>query len=37
MADYTRYKKLELPKTVEKYDLGVANKNNLIIDSELNK
>ena len=37
MADYTRYKKLELPKTVEKYDVGVANKNNLIIDSELNK
>lgn len=37
MADYTKYKKLELPTTVEKYNVGVANKNNMIIDSELNK
>lgn len=37
MADYTPNKKLELPKSVEKYDVGVANKNNMVIDSELNK
>lgn len=37
MADYTQYKKLELPKTIEHYDVGVVNKNNRIIDSELHK
>lgn len=37
MAEYTKYKKLELPKSNEKYDVGVANKNNQVIDSELNK
>lgn len=37
MADYTKYKRLELPKSNEKYDVAVANKNNQVIDSELNK
>ena len=37
MAEYTKYKKLELPKSNEKYNVGVANKNNQVIDSELNK
>lgn len=37
MSDYSKYKKLELPKSNEKYDVGVANKNNMVIDSELNK
>ncbi len=37
MADYSPYKGLELPKSNEKYDVSVANKNNLVIDSELHK
>lgn len=37
MADYTKNKKLELPKSNERYDVAVANKNNMVIDSELNK
>lgn len=37
MADYTPNKRLELPKSNEKYDAGVANKNNMVIDSELHK
>lgn len=37
MADYTTYKNLELPKSNERYDVGVANKNNMVIDSELHK
>lgn len=38
MADYSQYKRLELPKSNEKYDVvGVVNKNNMIIDSELHK
>ena len=37
MADYSTYKKLELPKSIEHYDVGVVNKNNRIIDSELHK
>lgn len=37
MADYTQNKKLELPKSNEHYDVGVANKNNMVIDSELHK
>ncbi|MBD5463237.1 MAG: hypothetical protein HDR24_09315 [Lachnospiraceae bacterium] len=37
MADYTQNKKLELPKSNEKYDVAVANKNNMVIDSELHK
>lgn len=37
MADYTLNKRLELPKSNEKYDVGVANKNNMVIDSELHK
>ena len=37
MADYTKNKNLELPKSNEHYDVGVANKNNMVIDSELHK
>ena len=37
MADFSTHKKLELPKTNEKYDVSVINKNNMVIDSELNK
>lgn len=37
MSDFTQYKKLELPKSPERYDIQVFNKNNLIIDSELHK
>lgn len=37
MADYTQNKGLELPKSNEHYDVGVANKNNMVIDSELHK
>ena len=37
MADYSQYKGLELPKSNEKYDIAVANKNNMVIDSELHK
>lgn len=38
MADYSQYKRLELPKSNEKYDVvGVVNKNNMVIDSELHK
>lgn len=37
MADFTTYKSLELPKSNEKYNVGVANKNAMVIDSELHK
>lgn len=37
MADYSQYKRLELPKSNERYDVGITKKNNLIIDSELHK
>lgn len=37
MANFTQYKKLELPVSTEKYDVGVVNKNNRVIDSELHK
>ena len=37
MATYTKYKNLEKPLSTEKYDIGVANKNNDVIDSELHK
>lgn len=37
MADFSPNKRLELPKSNEKYDVGVANKNNMVIDSELHK
>lgn len=37
MSNFTTYKSLELPAIDEKYDVGVANKNNMVIDSELHK
>lgn len=37
MPDFTQYKKLELPKSIERYSVQVFNKNNMIIDSELHK
>ncbi len=37
MADFTVYKSLELPKSNEKYSVSVANKNSMVIDSELHK
>ena len=37
MAEYTIYKSLELPLAAERYDIGVFNRNNQIIDSELHK
>lgn len=37
MADLSTYKGLELPKSNEKYNVAVANKNNMVIDSELHK
>lgn len=37
MADFSPHYNLELPLSPEHYDIGVFNKNNMIIDSELNK
>lgn len=37
MADFSPHYNLELPTSPEHYDVGVFNKNNLVIDSELNK
>lgn len=37
MADFSPNINLELPKTPEHYDIGVFNKNNMVIDSEINK
>ncbi|MCM1536542.1 MAG: pyocin knob domain-containing S74 family peptidase [Clostridium sp.] len=37
MADFSTYKNLELPKSNERYNVAVANKNNMVIDSELHK
>lgn len=37
MADLSTYKGLELPKSNERYNIEVVNKNNRIIDSELHK
>lgn len=37
MADLSTYKRLELPKSNEKYNVAVSNKNNMLIDSELHK
>lgn len=37
MANFSPHYNLELPVTPEHYDIGVFNKNNLVIDSELNK
>lgn len=37
MADFTTYVSLELPKNNEKYNVAAANKNAMIIDSELHK
>lgn len=37
MAKYTKYKNLEKPSDEERYNIGVANKNNDVIDSELHK
>ncbi|MCI9465345.1 MAG: hypothetical protein HFI48_15980 [Lachnospiraceae bacterium] len=37
MASYTEYKHLEKPLSTEKYNVGVFNKNNDIIDTELHK
>ena len=37
MANFSPHYNLELPTSPEHYDIGVFNKNNLVIDSELNK
>lgn len=37
MANFSTYKKLELPTSIERYNIQVVNKNNIVIDSELNK
>ncbi len=37
MAQYSQYKKLELPVSPERYNIHVFNKNNMVIDSELHK
>lgn len=37
MATYTIYKGLEKPVSTERYNIGVANKNSDLIDSELHK
>ncbi len=37
MASYTEYKHLEKPLSTEKYNVGVFNKNNDIIDTEFHK
>lgn len=37
MSTYSEYKNLELPTSPEHYDIGVFNKNNMVIDSELHK
>ena len=35
MATYTLYKNLERPTSIEKYNVGVFNRNNDVIDTEL--
>jgi hypothetical protein len=37
MANFSQHYNLELPTSPEHYDIGVFNKNNMVIDSELNK
>lgn len=37
MADFSTYKKLELPNSPERYNIQVFNKNAMIVDSELHK
>ncbi len=37
MASYTQHKGLELPTSPEHYNIGVFNKNAMVIDSELHK
>lgn len=37
MSTYTKYKKIEKPLALERYNIDVVNKNNDIIDSELHK
>ncbi len=37
MANFSPNINLELPLTPEHYDIGVFNKNNMVIDSEINK
>lgn len=37
MSTFTKYKKLEKPTVLEKYNIDIVNKNNDIIDSELHK
>lgn len=37
MADFSTYYKLELPKSPERYNIQIFNKNNMVIDSELHK
>lgn len=37
MANFSPNINLELPKSPEHYDIGVFNKNNMVIDSEINK
>lgn len=37
MPTYTKYKKIEKPLALERYNIDVVNKNNDIIDSELHK
>ena len=37
MANFSTYKNLELPTEPEHYNIGVFNKNTMVIDSELHK
>lgn len=37
MAQFSTYKNLELPDSPERYNIQVFNKNNMVIDSELNR
>lgn len=37
MSNYTQYKALELPTSIERYSVDIVNKNNQVIDSELHK
>ena len=34
LSSFTKYKRLELPVSTERYDINVFNKNNVVIDSE---
>lgn len=37
MSTYTKYKRIEKPLALERYNIDIVNKNNDIIDSELHK